>query len=154
MRLDAAGFGHDARVGGVDAIDVGVNLAGIGPQHGGQGDGRRIAAAAAERGDVEIVVDALEAGGDDDVAVVEQLLHPLGGNRLDAGLGMRAVGLNADLRPGEADGLVPSEWIAIAIRATLTCSPVERSISISRAGGRSVIFAARSSRSSVCGPWR
>ena len=31
--------------------------------------------------------------------------------------------------------LPPSEWIAIAIRATLTCSPVERSMSISRAGG-------------------
>ena len=29
----------------------------------------------------------------------------------------------------------PSEWIAIAIRATLTCSPVESSMSISRAGG-------------------
>src|SRR5688572_29776671 len=46
----------------------------------------------------------------------------------------------------------PSEWIAIAIRATLTCSPVERSMSISRAGGLSVILAARSKRSSVVSP--
>ena len=74
-------------------------------QHGGQGDGRRVAAAAAERGDVEILVDALEAGGDDDLAVVEQLLHPLGRDRLDAGLGVRAVGADADLAAGEADRL-------------------------------------------------
>ena len=31
--------------------------------------------------------------------------------------------------------LGPSEWMAIAISATLTCSPVESSMSISRAGG-------------------
>ena len=35
--------------------------------------------------------------------------------------------------------LWPSEWIAMAIRATLTCSPVDSSMSISRAAGRSVI---------------
>ena len=46
----------------------------------------------------------------------------------------------------------PSEWIAIAISATLTCSPVERSMSISRAGGSSVICLARSTSSSVCWP--
>ena len=38
----------------------------------------------------------------------------------------------------------PSEWIAIAIRATLTCSPVESSMSISRAGGWSLTSRARS----------
>ena len=46
----------------------------------------------------------------------------------------------------------PSEWMAIAIRATLTCSPVDRSMSISRAGGWSVICLARSIRSSVVSP--
>ena len=29
----------------------------------------------------------------------------------------------------------PSDWMAMAISATLTCSPVESSMSISRAGG-------------------
>ena len=33
----------------------------------------------------------------------------------------------------------PRAWIAIAMSATLTCSPVDRSMSISRAGGLSVI---------------
>ena len=46
----------------------------------------------------------------------------------------------------------PSEWIAIAIRATLTCSPVDRSMSISRAGGSSVICWARSISRSVVWP--
>ena len=46
----------------------------------------------------------------------------------------------------------PSEWMAIAISATLTCSPVERSMSISRAGGLSVISLARSIRMSVFWP--
>ena len=46
----------------------------------------------------------------------------------------------------------PSAWIAIAIRATLTCSPVESSMSISRAGGRSVISLASAISSSVVCP--
>ena len=45
--------------------------------------------------------------------------------------------------------LCPSEWMAIAIKATLTCSPVERSMSISRAGGSSVICLAKSTSTSV-----
>ena len=48
--------------------------------------------------------------------------------------------------------LWPSEWIAMAIRATLTCSPVESSMSISRAGGWSVICRARSMSRSVLSP--
>ena len=46
----------------------------------------------------------------------------------------------------------PSEWMAMAIRATLTCSPVESSMSISRAGGWSVIWLARSISKSVFWP--
>ena len=46
----------------------------------------------------------------------------------------------------------PRLSMAIAIRATLTCSPVERSMSISRAGGVSVISLARAINSSVVWP--
>ena len=46
----------------------------------------------------------------------------------------------------------PSAWIAIAISATLTCSPVERSMSISRAGGCSLISLASAISSSVVWP--
>ena len=53
-----------------------------------------------------VFVDALEAGDDDDVAVVEGLAHALGRDVLDAGLGVGAVGDDADLGAGEADGLL------------------------------------------------
>jgi hypothetical protein len=59
---------HEARVGGVDAVDVGVNFAGVGLERGGHGDGGEVGAAATERGDVAVVVLALEAGDDDDMA--------------------------------------------------------------------------------------
>ena len=50
--VDLAGLGHDPGVGRVDAVDVGVDLAGVGSEHGGQGHGGRVRAAAAQRRDV------------------------------------------------------------------------------------------------------
>ena len=40
--VDLGGLGHDPGVGGVNAVDIGVNLAGVGTQHRGQCDGRRV----------------------------------------------------------------------------------------------------------------
>jgi hypothetical protein len=54
--------------------------------------------------------------------------------------------------PVRLTALWPSAWIAIANSATLTCSPVESSMSISRALGRSEICLARSTRTSVWWP--
>ena len=105
--LHAAGFGQLPRIGRVDAVDVGVNLASVGLEHRGQGDRRRVAAAAPQRGDVVILVDTLKAGRDDDVSLVQRAPQPGGRNRMDAGLGVRAVGLDADLGAGQADRLVP-----------------------------------------------
>ena len=45
-------FRFDARVGGVNAIDVGVNLAFVGVQRGGKGDGGGVGTATAQGGDV------------------------------------------------------------------------------------------------------
>src|SRR5205807_1075791 len=81
--VDLARLGDDARVGGVDAVHVGVDFAadlavaggGVVLHDGGEGDGRRVRAAAAQGGDVVLLVDALEAGDDDDLAVVEGLAH-------------------------------------------------------------------------------
>ena len=61
--------GHDARVGGVDPVHVGVNLTLVGLERGRQRDAGRVGAAAPERGDVPGFVDALEARDDDDAAV-------------------------------------------------------------------------------------
>ncbi len=66
--VDLARVFHDPRVGGVDAVDVGVVLADVGLEHRAEGDQRRIAAAAAQRGEIALGRDALEAGDDDDLA--------------------------------------------------------------------------------------
>ena len=64
---------HDARVGREDAVDVAVDLADVGVERGGERDGGRVGAAAAERRDVAgVAVEALEAGDDDDRALVER----------------------------------------------------------------------------------
>ena len=60
---------HDARVGGVNAVHVGVNLAKVGLQRRGQRDGGQIRTAAAQRGDLAFGGFALETGDDDDVAL-------------------------------------------------------------------------------------
>ena len=66
-------LGHDPRVGAEDAGDVGVDLADLGAERGGERDGGGVRAAAAERGHVERVLgDALEAGHEHDLAVVER----------------------------------------------------------------------------------
>ena len=106
-RRQPPGLRQHAWVGRVDPVDVGVDLAEVGVEHGGERHGGRIGAAAAERGDVAVLVDALESGGDHDRAVVEQFLHVVGRDRLDACLRMGAIGADADLGTGEADGLVP-----------------------------------------------
>src|SRR5205807_2402085 len=76
--LDAPRFGQLPRISGVNAVDVGVDFTGVGLEHGSQRDGGGVAAAAAQRSDVEIFVDALKTGGDDDVPFVETLTQAVG----------------------------------------------------------------------------
>ena len=101
--VDLPCFRHDPRIGGVDAVDVGVDLAAGGPEHGRQRHGRRIRAAAAQSRDVVVFVDALKSGDDHDLAVAERLDHALGGDVSDACLGVKAVGDEPDLGAGETD---------------------------------------------------
>ena len=49
--VEPARLGNDARVGGVDAVDVGVDVAAVGLQRGGERHGGGVGAAATERGD-------------------------------------------------------------------------------------------------------
>ncbi len=67
-------IGDQARVGGINAINVGINLAQVGFQRGGEGNGREIGAAAAERGDLTFESLALEPGDDDHIALLQQFV--------------------------------------------------------------------------------
>ena len=108
--FDATRFGNDARVGGIDAVDVGVNVAAIGLKRGGKRDGGRIASAAAERRDVEVVVDSLEPGGNDDFPFVERAFHAVGGDRADSRSAIGRVGADPDLGAGETDGFISERF--------------------------------------------
>ena len=105
-RVQLARVRHDARVGRVDAVDVGVDLAGLRAERRGERDGRRVRAAAAERRDVEVGRDALEAGDEDDPLRVERLVDPARADVDDLRLAVRRVGDDAGLRAGERDRLV------------------------------------------------
>ena len=72
--VELAGGRDDPRVGGEDAVDVGVDLADLGAQRGGQRDRGGVGGAAAQRGDVlGVLGDALEAGDDRDRAVADRV---------------------------------------------------------------------------------
>jgi len=95
---------HDPGIGGVDTIDVGVDLAEIGLEGGGEGDGGEVGSATAEGGDLAIVGLALKTGDDHNIAGIEELMDLGGGNVADLGLGMDAIGDDAGLGSGEGDG--------------------------------------------------
>jgi len=99
-----------------------------------------------------MLVHALKACHNDNLPLVQSLPHTIGGDVLDARLGVIAIGDDADLGAGEADGGLPRAWMAMAMRAMEICSPVARSMSISRAGGCSLISRASSMSSSVVSP--
>ena len=82
---------HDVRIGRVDAVDVGVDLAGIGVERGRDRDAGGVAAAAAERRDVALLVDALEPGDHRDLAGGERVLDRLAVDRHDPRARERAV---------------------------------------------------------------
>ena len=95
--VDLAGVGVGPRVGREDAVDIGVDLADVRPEGGRHGDRGGVRATAAERRDVVLGRQALEAGEDHDVARVERLLDPLRADLDDPGLAVLRVGDDAGL---------------------------------------------------------
>ncbi len=103
--VDLARGRDDARVGGEDAVDVGVDLADVGVEGGGEGDGRGVGAAAAERRDVlRRLAHALESGDDGDVAVVEGGADPPRSDVDDPRLAELLIGDDSGLGTGERLG--------------------------------------------------
>src|SRR4029077_7759888 len=95
---------HHARIGGVDAINVRVDVAAVGADRGRDRDSRRIRTAAAERGDaLRLLVQALEAGDDRDLLALFEALDQFGAVDVDdARGGMRVRGQDRQLpaQPG------------------------------------------------------
>ena len=70
--LHTARFRHDARIGGVDAIDVRIDVAAIRLDGGGERDGAGVGAAPAQRRDAAgFLVQSLKTGDDRDFAALE-----------------------------------------------------------------------------------
>jgi hypothetical protein len=94
--------GNDARIGCVDAVHVGEDLAFVGAERRRHGDCRRIRSTAPERGDVSIAVNALVAGDDRDAPFLQVPAHALLVDRHDARAGERFVGEHLHLPSGVA----------------------------------------------------
>ena len=105
--MELAGLGNQARVGGEHAFDVRADLARLGPEGGRERDRGDVRAAPPERRDVEVGRDALEAGDEHDLVLVERFVDPLCADVDDLRLAVRRVGDDARLRAGQRDRLVP-----------------------------------------------
>src|SRR5690606_21681007 len=80
-RFDLLGRGNHARVGGVNAVHVGVDFADIGAQCCGQCDGGGVRAATAHGGDVfGFLAHALETSDDGDESAVDGTAYALWGD--------------------------------------------------------------------------
>jgi hypothetical protein len=97
-----------ARIGGVDAVHVGQDLAAHATERRRERHRRGVAAAAAERGDLlGLGRHALEAGHDHHLAGVERGTDAIRLHAHDARARVALVGQDAALRAGERDGVHP-----------------------------------------------
>ena len=152
-RVEAAGVGHDARVGGEDAVDIGVDLADVGIHRGGERDGGRVGAAAAERGDVlGVRADALEAGDDRDVARDRAPTRIRRRDVDDARLAVHRLVMTPACEPVNERAWKPRELIAIASTPSRCVRRRSAACRARAAGGAGSICFARSSSSSVVSP--
>src|SRR3984957_18561547 len=77
--VEPARLGNHARVGGIDAIDIGIDIAAVGLDRGGDRHRRGVGTAASQRGDSPgLRIDALEAGDHGDFLAVLEAVDQLG----------------------------------------------------------------------------
>src|SRR6476646_6591833 len=106
-RAPEAAISDEPRIGAEHPPDVGVDLADLGAQRGGDRHRRRVRAAPAERRDVAAVAgDALEPSDEHDPVLVEGVANAVGPHVQDPRLGVRGVGDDPCLRPGQRDRVV------------------------------------------------
>ena len=87
----------DPRIGGVNAVYIRIDLAGVRMERRGDRDSCRIGAAASEGRQVVIPVDALEARDQNDPSCFEFMLDPVGIDPLEAGISVNTRGVHHDL---------------------------------------------------------
>jgi hypothetical protein len=92
-----ARVGHHARIAREDALDVGVDLALVRLQRGGDSHPAGVGPAPAQRGDVAVRADPLEAGQHDHGTPGQLRANPLRADREDPRAGVVVVGLHLDL---------------------------------------------------------
>ena len=103
---ELARVGDEPWIGGEDTVDVGVDLADIGAERGGERDGGRVGAATAESRHLEGGRDALEARDEHDRVGVERLVDPVRPHLEDLRGAVPGVGDDPGLRAGQRDGAV------------------------------------------------
>src|SRR3546814_8663366 len=86
-----------AWIGGVDAVDIGEDVAAVCVQCGGERNRRRIGTAATERRDPVSRRQSLKAGDHRDLPLIETSDQVLRLDTLDARLAVHLVGLDRDL---------------------------------------------------------
>ena len=132
---ELAGVGDDPRVGGEDAGDVGVDLAHLGVQRGGEGDGGGVGAAAAERRDVLARCETPWKPATSTIcSSVERLADAVGADVEDPRLGVGRVGDDAGLRAGQRDRLVAEVVDRHRAQRAARCARRWRAACPSRAG--------------------
>ncbi len=91
------GLGLDARVGRIDAVDVGIDIAAVGLHRRGDRNRTGIGSATPQRRDAVVGTDALEAGDDSHLSLAEALDQERAVDVIDAGSAVRVVGPDRDL---------------------------------------------------------
>ena len=91
------GLWHDARVSGVDSVNIRQNLADISLQSCGNSHGRRVGATTSQGRDIVITINPLKACDNNNGAIVQVFTHAGILNLLDTRFCRRAVGVNRHL---------------------------------------------------------
>ena len=128
-------FGHDARIGRVDAVHVRIDVAAIRLDGGGDRDRAGVRAAAAERGDAAgRRVDALEAGDHGDLPCARSprssSAPSMFAMRAEPWASSVSIGI---CQPCQERAAMPMSCSTMASRPDVTCSPEATTASYSRA---------------------
>ena len=132
--IQLAGVAHLARVGRVNAFHIGKDLAAVCVQGCCNGNSAGVGAAAAQSGDVIHLVQALEARHNDHTVALQLRRDALCLQAGDARLGIGAVGAEASLPAGQADGMAAQ---------LIQCHGQQRNADLLAAGQQHIHFTGR-----------